>query len=70
MNVIGDIGRWVLWRRGVKLTDEHIIPLGLGGTDVLRAACCVPCQRAVNDGYESRLGGPSVRWPGFVTSSG
>ncbi len=26
-----------------RLTDEHIVPFGLGGTAVLKKASCIPC---------------------------
>lgn len=56
MSVLADIGRCIYCGSAdPPLTDEHIIPFGLGGEDVLAAASCMECQRAINSGYESRL---------------
>lgn len=32
-------------RNNVKLTDEHIVPLGLGGVHVLKKASCLDCNK-------------------------
>jgi HNH endonuclease len=56
VNVLAEVGRCIYCgSTDPPLTDEHIIPYGLGGDDVLRAASCTTCQRAINNGYESRL---------------
>ncbi len=56
MSVLAEIGRCIYCGSTFPpLTDEHIIPFGLGGDDVLAAASCTTCQRAINQGYESRL---------------
>jgi hypothetical protein len=39
------------------LQKEHIIPLAIGGVDILRRASCPTCAKAINTGYEGRLWG-------------
>ncbi|MEF9481090.1 HNH endonuclease [Ralstonia sp. 1B3] len=35
-------------RSGLKLTDEHIVPLSLGGAHVIKDASCVDCARVTS----------------------
>jgi hypothetical protein len=34
------------------LTDEHIVPLYLNGTHIIRKAACEPCRKRTNEAYE------------------
>jgi hypothetical protein len=56
MTVLAEIGRCIYCGSAdPPLSIEHIIPFGIGGDDVLVSASCTRCQRAINEGYESRL---------------
>src|ERR1700733_7626443 len=48
-------GRTTLPHGVDRFTDEHIIPLGLGGTRILPEASCVKCQRTINREIETPI---------------
>jgi hypothetical protein len=53
--VMGRIGRCIYCgSTAPPLTDEHIVPLGLGGDRILAAASCLDCQR-ITSGLENEL---------------
>jgi hypothetical protein len=56
MSVLRSVGRCIYCdATGVPLSKEHIVPVALGGSDVLLDAVCRTCQPKINDGFESRL---------------
>jgi hypothetical protein len=56
MSVLRSVGRCIYCdATGVPLSKEHILPVSLGGSDVLLDAVCRKCQSKINDGFESRL---------------
>jgi len=38
--------------KNVPLTDEHPVPEGLGGRQILPKACCKTCQKIINEEFE------------------
>lgn len=55
MTRYGPIGKCIYCgRHSVKLTEEHILPLGLGGVDTLRDASCEDCSR-ITGAYVEQL---------------
>lgn len=40
--------------KGIKLTDEHIIPFSLNGEYIFLNASCEKCSKIINDSFEQR----------------
>ena len=52
------VNRCIYCGSNASLTDEHIIPLGLSGTDILRKASCTACAKETGRFEQLVLRGP------------
>src|ERR1700674_474582 len=56
------IGRCIYCGSTENLTDEHVLPLALGGTDLLRDGSCLSCNAATAE-IERRVRNAGWRGP-------
>lgn len=60
--VLGRVGACIYCDATEALTDEHVVPLALGGVDVLEAASCPSCASATS-AVELRVARSPALWP-------
>lgn len=60
--MLGSVGACIYCDALGTLTDEHVVPLALGGADVLEAASCTACARATS-AIELRVARSPALWP-------
>ena len=61
---IGPVNRCIYCgATGVELTDEHIVPKGIGGRLELLQSSCVPCQRKIQPMEDELMNVPFERPP-------
>lgn len=60
--VLGRVGACIYCDSSEGLTDEHVVPLALGGADILEAASCPACARATS-AVEIHIARSPALWP-------